>query len=177
METKRPRIPFDLKELNHKGELDFEIDDFSFTEEEMKYVPYFKDMGDAYIHVDVFNAHSIVTLTLTVLGNCHLIDAHDGSTIEFPLEDSVDVVINPENEEENDIDPDEDGIYDLRGSILALLFDAIPKNYSLVPLTKIEKDNYVVMSQDEYEMLHRKSSKNVFDALDEFEIEEDEEVA
>lgn len=174
MEEKKNRIPFDLKEITSDGNFEFEIENFAFTDEELKYLPYFKDMGDAYIHVSVFNAHSMVTLTLTVLGPVHLVDSHDGSIIEYDLDDSVDVVINPENDEENDIMPDEDGIYDLRGSILALLFDAIPKNYSLVPLTKVEKDNYVIMSQEEYELLHHKTAKNAFAALDEFPVEEDD---
>jgi hypothetical protein len=159
------RIPFDVRDYSHSSHDEFDIDEFQFTESEHKYLPNFVDMGDAYIHVEVLNAISMMTLTLTLEGACHLKDEHDGSIIEYELEDSVDVIIAPESEEDNDIEPDEDGVYDLRGSILALLFDAIPKNYSETPLESYQKDNYTVMSQEEY-MASKSHAPSAFDDLD-----------
>lgn len=159
------RIPLDIRDYSHTSHDEFDIEGFEFTPSEHKYVPNFVDMGDCVIHVEVLNAISMMTLTLSLEGACHLRDEHDGSIIEYELEDSVDVIIAPESEEDNDIEPDEDGVYDLRGSILALLFDAIPKNYSEVPLKKIEKDNYVVMSQEEY-LASKTHAPSAFDNLD-----------
>lgn len=166
MIDKENRIPFDLRSFQSKKNSSFEIQNFSFTEAEKRYVPNFNSLDKAKIHVSVINAGDMFTLTFDVYGECSLIDAHDSSIIPYILDDSVDVIIAPNSEEENDIFPDEDGIYDLRGSVLALLYDAIPKNYSLVELTKIEKDNYVVMSEDEYKKEHQKN-KNAFASLDE----------
>lgn len=160
------RIPFDLREMTKKNQTSFEIEDFSFSEDEKRYIPYFHDLFETRIFVDVLNAGNLITLTLTIDGKCHLVDSHDGSIVEYELDDNVDVLLGSEKEEENDLFPDEDGIYDLRGSILALFYDAIPKNYSNVPLTRIEKDNYVILSQEEYEKEHQKASSSPFDVLD-----------
>ena len=159
------RIPFDLREACKKNCSSFEIEGFSFTEDEKRYIPYFHDLFKTRIFADVLNAGHLVTLTLSIEGECHLRDSHDGSLIEYELDDTVDVLLGSEKEEENDLFPDEDGIYDLRGSILALFYDAIPKNYSKVPLARIEKDNYVVLSEEEYEKEHQKAS-SPFDVLD-----------
>lgn len=159
------RIPFDFRQYLKKNQTEFEVTDFQFTPDELKYVPSFHDFHEASIHVLVMNAGSMMTLTFSVEGTCHLVDAHDGNIVDYDLDDEVDVIIAPDNEEENDIFPDEDGIYDLRGCVLALLYDAIPKNYSLVPLKKVEQDNYVVISEDDYFKEHKKSS-SPFDDLD-----------
>lgn len=161
------RIPFDIRQFNLKNNGSFEIDDFHFTEKENAYVPNFVDMGEALIHVDVLNAVSVLTLTLSVSGPCVLKDSHTGENINYELDDSVDVLISKDKEEESDIEPDSDGIYDLRGSVLALLFDAIPKNYSEVPLTSYGKDNYVVMSEEEYRRTHKEKTNSAFSDLDE----------
>ena len=170
MKANDNRIPFDVREFNRKNSSSFVIDDFSFTSDELRYVPNFHSMNEAKIHISVLNAGSMMTLTLSVEGNCKLIDAHDGAIIDYELDDSVDVIIAPENEEECDIFPDDDGIYDLRGSILALMFDAIPKNYSLVPLKKVENDNYCIMSEEEYMKEHARSS-SPFDSLDDTDFD------
>ena len=166
------RIPFDLNSYLNKNITDFEITDFKFNDDEMKYVPNFISMHEAIIYVHIINAMNVFTLTFSVEGNCLLSDAHNHEEIEYELDDSVDILIDRDNSENSDLLPDEDGIYDLRGCILALLFDAIPKNFSLVPLERYEKDNYIVMSQEEYEATHKKQGNNAFSALDDLEIEE-----
>ncbi len=170
MKANPNRIPFDVREYNRKNISTFEIDDFEFTVDELKYVPNFHSMDKAKISISVLNAGSMMTLSLTVFGECKLVDSHDGNIIPYELDDSVDVIIAPDNEEENDIFPDDDGIYDLRGSVLALLFDAIPKNYSLVPLKKVECDNYTIISEDDYRKEHSKAV-SAFGELDESDYE------
>lgn len=165
------RIPFDVRDFNKKNQAEFTIEDFAFTQEELKYIPNFVSLDEAQIFVSVLNAGNMITLTLHVEGNCLLKDAHNGEEIPYDLSDSVDVIIAPDNQEENDIFPDSDGIYDLRGSVLALLFDAIPKNYSEVPLETYSKDNYVVMSQEEYEKTHKQKNNSAFDELNSEDFE------
>lgn len=160
------RIPFDVRDYQNASGFSFDIEGFQFTDEEHNYVPNFLSMHEALLHVEGHNAGHMVSLTLSVEGKCLLKDAHTHKEVEYPLDDSVDILFHSENEDENDILPDKDGIYDLRGSVLALLFDAIPKNYSEVPLQRYEEDNFVVMSQDEYEREHQKNA-SPFRDLDE----------
>lgn len=160
------RIPLDVRDFQNSASFDFDIPDFQFTKKESGYVPEFLSMHEAVLHVQGHNAGHMISLTISVEGKCLLRDAHSHKEVEYPLSDSVDVLLHSENEEENDILPDKDGIYDLRGSVLALMFDAIPKNYSEVPLERYEEDNFVVMSQDEYEREHAKSSSPFADLDD-----------
>ena len=99
--------------------------------------------------VRVIALSSIIELNLSVEGDCILEDAHTHEEITYPLSDSVDVVLGVD--EDADILPEEDSGYNLRGAFLALLFNAIPMNYSEVELEKIQTADYVLMSEEEYE--------------------------
>ena len=158
------RIPFDLKEYQNQSSFSFSFV-LNLNEREKAFFPNLISLGDLTFYVDGLNANGMMSLVLSCEGDISLSDAHDHTKIDYSVDDDVEVIIAPNDEESNDILPDEDGIYDLRGSCLALLFDAIPQNYSLVPLETVVTDDYVLMSEDEYN--RRKASKNAFSALDE----------
>lgn len=161
------RIPFDLREYINRSSSSFDID-FSFTDEEKKYLTNLSSMDDCLIHVDVINSNSIFNLTLTSSADVYLIDSHNGEVVKYELDDNVDITINLNDDNDSDILPDNDGIYDLRPCVLALLYNAIPKNYSTIPLKRIDGDCYTIMSQDEYES---SKSDNPFSNLDYSDIE------
>ena len=121
----------------------------SLTEKEKKLLPLLVSSSNLSFVVRVIALSSIIELNLSVEGDCILEDAHTHEEITYPLSDSVDVVLGVD--EDADILPEEDGGYNLRGAFLALLFNAIPMNYSEVELEKIQTDDYVLMSEEEYE--------------------------
>ena len=156
------RIIFDPSQA--KDDEYFDVD-FTLTENEKNYLMNLHSLEDCVFSVHVHEASSIYHLDISVEGNAVLVDAHNGELIDFPLEDSVEVVIDLNDPDSSDIEADEDSLFDLRGSFLALLYNIIPQNYSTVPLTRIETPDYVLMSEEEYEKQKGKSS--AFSALDE----------
>ncbi len=153
---KEDRIAIDLLSLEEGNEYDL---DFELTEKEKKYFPNLLSINDTTFVLRVLSLGKLSSLVLLVEGDITLTDAHDLSERSYHLDDSVEITIATDNEDNSDILPDEDGLYDLRGSLLALLFNDIPQNYSEVPLTKIEHENYVLMSEEEYEE-EKKKRKN-----------------
>ena len=128
------RIAIDLLSLKEGNEYDL---DFELTEKEMKYFPNLLSLNDSVFVLDVIALGALTTVSISVNGDITLLDAHDQKERDYHLDDSVELTISTEDEENSDLLPDEDGLYDLRGSILALLFNAIPQNYSEVPLKRI----------------------------------------
>lgn len=161
------RIPFDLRDCGNKVKTSFDFD-FDFTDEEKNYLKNYDSMDYCVVYVDVINSNSIVNLNINVEASLYLIDAHNLKKVNYELNDKVSIVINLNSDEDSDILPDNDGIYDLRPVVIALLYNAIPKNYSTVELKKVVTDSYTIMSQAEYE-----DSKNnsPFDCLDSSDFE------
>lgn len=159
------RIAVDLSQLSDNTEYDL---DFQLTDKEKKYFPNLISLGDLKFYMSVISSGTLYSLVIHEEGEIKLSDCHDMTEKTYPLNDEVEVIINPSDEENSDVLADDDGLYDLRGSILALLFNTIPQNYSEVPLTKIKGENYVLMSEEEYEKEKKKNS-NAFSALDDIE--------
>lgn len=162
------RIAFDPS-LVKDGE-EYNID-FALTEKEKKYFPNLISMDSLVFTLAVEGTSAIMHLLISCSGTVVLSDAHDGKERTLEVMDTVDVTIDPSNDENSDILPDEDGLYDLRGSVLALLFNCIPQNYSEVELTRIDGNGYVLMSEEEYEK-EKKKRKSAFSALDDFEFDD-----
>lgn len=161
-ENEDNRIALDLSTLKEGHEYDL---DFCLTEKEKSYFPNLLSLGDTAFVLEVVSLGAISSFVLSGEGDILLQDAHDLAERCYHLSDSVEITIQPSDEENSDILPDADGLYDFRGAILALLFNTIPQNYSEVPLTKIEHENYVLMSEEEYEK-EKKEKHNAFSALD-----------
>ncbi len=159
--VKEDRIAIDLLSLKEGNVYDL---DFELTDKEKKYFPNLLSLNDTAFALEVLSLGKISSLVVTVNGDITLLDAHDLSQRAYHLDDSVEITIATDNEDNSDLLPDDDGLYDLRGSLLALLFNDIPQNYSEVPLTKIEHENYVLMSEEEYEEEKKKRS-NAFSDL------------
>lgn len=160
------RIEFDPRLYTKGASYSF---NFEFTDEEKNYVKQFSSFLDTEIDVNISSYGDIYHIELSIDGPIELLDFHTAKTITYEINDSVEVIVNLENPEESDIEVDEDGIYDLRGCVLALLYNAIPKNYSESELSVYSSDNYVVMSEEEYKK--QKKSNSPFDELDETDYE------
>lgn len=158
---KEDRIAVDLLSLKEGEAYDL---DFELTENEKKYFPNLLSLNDTSFVLEVVSLGKLCSLVVYVDGDITLRDAHDNSERAYHLEDNVEIAIDTDNDENSDILPDDDGLYDLRGSVLAVLFNSIPQNYSEVPLTKIVHENYVLMSEEEYEEEKKKRS-NAFSDL------------
>ncbi len=152
---KENRIAIDLLSLKEGDAYDL---DFELTEKEKKYFPNLLSLNDSSYVLEVLSLGKLSSLVVSVVGDVTLLDAHDGAERTYHLDDSVEITIATDDDENSDILPDDDGLYDLRGSILAILFNSIPQNYSEVPLTKIVHENYVLMSEEEYEAEKKKRS-------------------
>lgn len=123
---------------------------FKFTDSEKNVIGNLYDDSDLQIYMDVFPNTDKFSIILHCKGILKLIDSHTLDIVDYSLNDSVDLNIFLNDEKNSDIEKDQDGYYSLRGSILALLYSAIPQNYSLTKLSKIETDSYTLMSEDEY---------------------------
>lgn len=86
---------------------------------------------------------------LILKGNVSIIDDHDLQLKELPVEEDATLSLSSDPEMA-DILPSSDGTFDLRPTLLALFYDAVPAVYSTVPLTKIAGDGYTVYSEDEF---------------------------
>ena len=82
------------------------------------------------------SAGNTFALTIFCNGKVKRKDSHDLSLLTLPIQDEIELVLSPDKEV-SDIERDKDGNYDLRGSILTLLRNAIPQNYSKTKLKKI----------------------------------------
>ena len=144
--------------------------EFELLDEEKKTFPNLISLDELVLSAKITSASDYYTISLALKGSARVRDAHNGVERTLPFDDDFDLVIAPHDEESSDILPDEDGQYDLRGSILALLYDAIPDSYSEVPLTEVKTDDFVLMSEEEYAKKQAKKN-NPFAALNEEEEE------
>lgn len=162
------RIPLVLnngEKNNQQVELDIEL-----TEDEKKA---FSNTVDEFqsIHVSysLSGNQSCFVVYLSLNADIDYIDAHDTTRIdELEIENEIELTILPNDEENSDIVKDKDGIYDLRLSILGLLYSSIPNNYS-----EIENDlnsEFKVMSEEEYQK-EKKASNSPFASLDSLDLE------
>lgn len=133
---------------------------FSLTEEEKRAFPNLISLEGVSLTLDITGTNHLFTVTILASGQAKVKDAHDGKERAIPVDDSVDVVVSPDDLENSDLVPDTDGNYDLRGAVLALLFDAIPDNYSEVPLKTVTTEDYTLMSEEEYN--RRKAQRSPF---------------
>lgn len=155
------RIPLNVNSLK---QLPFQMKvEFALTEKEKRVIPNLVSLGDGIIYLDITGTVDDIIVNISFDDDITLIDAHLLTEVKYHLEDDVDVYIS-KREEDSDILPDKDGIYDLRGSILALLYNGIPNNYSTTALDRIDTDSYILMSEEEYERTREKN--NPFASLD-----------
>ncbi len=145
--------------------------DVGLTAEERKAFVNLLDFADGQLDVSLVGKSPVFQAHVLLSGNALVRDSHDGKERALPIEDGVDLVLDTKDDEESDLPLERDGTFHLRGTFLSLLHDAIPANYSEVPLTRIETDDYVLMSEDEYE---RSRKKTAFSALDGFFDETDD---
>ncbi len=144
--------------------------DVSLAEEEGKGFPNILAFQDGRLDVTIVGKNPVYEASVVLTGVAIVRDGHDGSERELPIQDDVQLVLDVKDMEASDIPMEKDGHFDLRGTFLSLLHDAVPPNYSAVPLTRVETKDYVLMSEEEYERSKRKESP--FDALDAFFDEE-----
>jgi hypothetical protein len=158
------RIPLDLASFSGEEE---ELDlDFDLTDDEKKAFQNVLDFKEIVLKGYLSGADNLYKLTLTCKGSILLRDGHDFKRKDlYSLDDQVDLTIDHIDEENSDIHPEPDGSYDLRSSLIALLYDAIPKNYSEIPLKKIVTDDYTLLSEEENER-QKNAGNNPFAVLD-----------
>lgn len=163
------RILLDLSSTNKDVGNVYEID-FELTDEEKKSFPSVISFESLVVEEELVSTNYIYVVNLRVYGKVILLDSHDPKNhIPYEFDDDMDITVSPLDLDNSDILPDSDGQYDLRGSILALLFDAIPLSYSETELTKIVTDDYILMSEEEK---RRESHSSPFDVLDDMFEEE-----
>jgi hypothetical protein len=158
------RVILNLAQMPSAAEEEIPID-FTLTETEKKSFFSLVDCGTLEIRGILTGSNDLYRLVLKADGDITLKDAHDGKEKPFTVKDEIELAIDPFDEENSDLMKDKDGNYDLRGSILALLYDAIPRTFSTVPLTRCTTDDYVLFSEEEYEEEKRKRN-NPFAGLD-----------
>lgn len=158
------RILVDLSRYQSSSFEEMPIE-FELLDEEKKTFPNLISLDELSLSAKITASSDYYTLALSVKGSARVRDAHNGVERTLPFDDGFDLVIAPHDEESSDILPDEDGQYDLRGSILALLYDAVPDSYSEVPLTEVKTDDFILMSEEEYAKRQEKKN-NPFAALD-----------
>ena len=140
------------------------------TEEERRYFPNLVSLEDCLLEADILGAAPVFEAHVLLTGHATLHDGHDGSLVGLDIDDGVDLVLDLRNPDDSDLVPEKDGGYDLRGTFLSLLHDAVPSNYSKVPLRRVETDDFVLMSEEEYEDSRKRT--NGFAALKDYEIDE-----
>lgn len=103
--------------------------------------------------VDGFLVH------VSLKGDVDILDDHDLTMKRLKIDEEADLSLS-DDPQMADILPDQDGRYDLKPTLLALFYDAVPAVYSTVPLTRIEGDGFSVYSEDEFkEELERERKK------------------
>lgn len=110
-------------------------------------------------------ANNTYALTISCQGTAIVKDAHDLTPLSLPIKDEIELVLSPDKEV-SDIERDKDGNYDLRGSILTLLRNAIPQNYSKTKLKKVVTKDYVLLSEEEYYREKHQGGNSPFADLD-----------
>lgn len=157
------RIPFLPGSLNQKLNVPFPVD-FQITEEERKHCVNVYDFPSIEVVETITGNKDCYLIRFDLTAVVDLVDSHDPDRIdEIEVSDSVEITLLPGDDENSDIQPDQDGIYDLRGPILALLYSCIPENYSEVELKKV--DGFPVYSESEYQK-EKKKKNSPFALLD-----------
>lgn len=145
---------------------------FALTEEEKSNFPLLVSIDGLKREGKAVLAGNSYSLTLSCHGKVKVKDSHDLSVLTLPIKDDIELVLSSDKEI-SDIERDKDGNYDLRGSVLTLLRNAIPQNYSKTKLKKIVTDDYVLISEEEYYKEKQKGRNSPFADLDSL-IEEKE---
>lgn len=139
--------------LMRTGEDETHFFPFKPTPEECAPRPSLKDLGEngcLEVAVRVKPLDGFILARINMDGIVDVIDDHD--MLPKPIEIHEDAELSLSSDPEMaDIMPDPDGRYDLRPTMLALFYDAVPNVYSTVPLTKLDGDGYTVYSEDAYE--------------------------
>lgn len=133
----------------------------SLTEEERRFFPNVQSLDSLLLTARILGQPPVYEAKLSLSGKAVLRDAHDGSSIPLDIDEEVDVVLDESEPENSDLLPEKDGRYDLRGTFLGLLHDALPASYSCVPLGYVETEDYVLMDEDEYEKRRRKTNIHI----------------
>ena len=142
--------------------------DFFLTDEERAKFKNVEDFDELSIQETITGNKDCYLIRLDLFAVVDLIDDHDPDRIdEIEVRDDVEITLLPGDDSASDVLPDKDGAYDLRGSILALLFSAIPSSYSEVDL-KNPSQEFPVYSDEEYEKEKKKNS--AFSKLDELKF-------
>ena len=86
-----------------------------------------------------------------IKGICYLKDARDISkVIKYPFENDVDFQIQLDDLDNSDLLPENDGNFDIRTVILALIYDAIPSFYTESELSSSD-DSINYFTEDEFD--------------------------
>lgn len=157
------RIPFLPGSLNQKLNVPFPVE-FEITEEEKSHCKNVYDFPSVEVTETITGNKDCYLIRFDLDAVVDLIDSHDSERIdEIEVNDSVEITILPGDDENSDILPDSDGIYDLRGPILALLYSSVPENYSEVEMKNVE--GFKVYSESEYQK-EKKKKNSPFASLD-----------
>lgn len=162
------RIPLVLNssdKANQQVELDIELTD----DEKKAFINRVDEFQSIHVSYSLSGNQSCFVVYLSLNADIDYIDAHDTNRIdELEIENEVELTILPKDAENSDIVPDKDGIYDLRPSILGLLYSSIPNNYS-----EIDNDSdseFKVMTEEEYQK-EKKKSNSPFALLDSLDLD------
>lgn len=148
--------------LLRTGDNETEYFPFKPTEEECSPRPSVRGFGEngcLEVVAMVKPMADFLLVEITMKGEVTLLDDHDFTLKNYPIDENCELSLSSDPEMA-DILPDSDGRYDLKPTLLALFYDAIPPVYSTVPLTKVEGDGYVVYSEDEFEKDYKNLTEN-----------------
>ena len=123
------RIPFSV--ATAKAGTRVEID-LGFSSDDQNYLKNVVSLEDCSFYYDVLCLGEVSDLVLHVEGTALLRDEHTLEEVPYEIEDEVELALDSIHLEESDLEPDEDGIYDLRPAFLGILYNAIPLSYSEV---------------------------------------------
>lgn len=146
--------------LLRTGEDVTELFPFKPTEKECEPRPSLKNLGEngcLEVQVKVKPLDGFILARIRLDGEVNVIDDHSFELKSIIIEEDAELSLSSDPEMA-DIMPDADGRYDLRPTILALFYGAVPNVYSTVPLSTIEGDGYTVYSEDEYEKVEEKET-------------------
>ncbi len=147
-----------------KGTQEFDIP-FVLSEKEKDLFPLLVSADSLALKGKAVAAGNTFALTISCKGKIKRKDSHDLSLLALPVQDEIELVLSPDKEV-SDIERDKDGNYDLRGSVLTLLRNAIPQNYSKTKLKKIVTPDYTLLSEEEYYKEKHSSGNSPFADLD-----------
>ena len=134
-------IILDLTSAGNKSEyLEFPFE--LLDEEKDRLFKDVKSIDEIYVSGYLLGASNIYNLKLMIQGQATLLDDK-----KIDLENDVDIVIDLKDINNSELIPLDDGKYDLRGEILALLYDSVAKN----TVSHDENSFYSIVYQDEDE--------------------------